>query len=242
MIRGFSNVAVVAAGLVLASCAGEPSGRQYATSVLAPNINHLSDLHYVNPNAALKTYTKFILDPVAIYSGSDATFGGTSADDRKAVADFIGQEFSRTLQARYQIVAAAGPGVARVHLTLVGLEIATPVSTTIAHLAPAGVVANAKNSTPGPQGLFIGSATFAAEFYDAMTNELLAAFVTKRGPNALDVMTLFTDLNAARPGVARSPVIRVAATDEIPLRSSSRALRSFLEELERKPNAMVLGR
>src|SRR5205823_4206003 len=102
--------------------------------------------------------------PVAIYSGSDATFGGTSADDRKAVADFIGQEFSRTLQARYQIVAAAGPGVARVHLTLVGLEIATPVSTTIAHLAPAGVVANAKNSTPGPQGLFIGSATFAAEF------------------------------------------------------------------------------
>jgi len=220
MVRGLFSVVVIATGLALIGCSRDASWRDDVTSAqqLAPDANHLSDLRYISPNAALKTYTKFILDPVTVYSGSDATFGNTSADDRKALADFIGREFSHTLQARYQIVTAAGPGVARVHLTLVGLEITTSVSTTIAHLVPARVITNAKNNTAELQQSFIGSATFAAEFYDAMTNELLAAFVTKRGPSAMDVMTLFTDLNAARPGVAESAAIRVAVTDEISVR------------------------
>jgi hypothetical protein len=208
---------VAAALLGLAGCASEPAPREELASSakLTPEASDPSELRYRNPNVDLRKYRKFMIDPVSIYSGPDATFGSTSPADRQAVADFMETEFKRVLGQRYQIVTTPGPDVARIHLTLAGLETTRPAMATVTHVLPVGLVMNVGKTAAGGQGSFMGSVTFAAEVFDSRTNELLGAAVTKRSANAMDLGAMFTGLDAAKAGVTDGADALLAAVDKI---------------------------
>jgi len=72
---------------------------------------------------------------------------------------------------------------------------------TMTRVTPVGLALNLGKSASGMQGSFMGSVTFAAEFYDSETNNLVYSFLTKRGPNAMDVTTMITGLDAAKKAV-----------------------------------------
>lgn len=209
-------VLAIAAIAALTACS-EPAPRQQLASStqLEPNPDRPSDLRYINPNVDLKQYRRFMIAPVEIYKGADAKFGSTTPEQRREVAEFIRQEFERTLRRRYQVVNAPGPGVARLQFTLAGVETTIPVLATATHVAPAGIAMNVLKGATGSQGSFMGSVTFAGEFYDSVTNNLIGAVVTKRSANALDVTSVFTGLDAAKAGVTDGAEAFVAAIDRI---------------------------
>jgi hypothetical protein len=74
----------------------------------------------------------------------------------------------------------------------------------VAGVFPIGLVMNIGKSAAGYQGTLVGSATIAVEIYDSETNVLLAAFLQKRFPLALDVTKTFSTFKAAETAITES--------------------------------------
>jgi hypothetical protein len=189
--------------LALAGCSSAPVAYQGLASAgqLQPTKDSEVPFAFHSPTADLHSYSKIVIDPVAIYDGADNQFGTVAQEDRKSIADYMQQQFTQTLGSRYQIVAASEPGALRLHLTLAGIETSTPVISTVTHVAPAGLVINAGLQAAGLNGTFLGSVSYGAEIFDASSGSLLYAYVTTQTPDALDVTASFGALAAAREGV-----------------------------------------
>jgi hypothetical protein len=158
-------------------------------------------LIYKKPGVEEKRYVKFIVDPVEIYKGEDARFDGVPPEDQKKIAEFVESEFTRILQDSYAVVYAPGPDVLRLKFTLAGLEKTKPAMATVTHVIPIGLAMNLGKSAAGMSGSFMGSVTLAGELYDSQTNTLVFSFLTKKAPNAMDVTTVLTGLDAAKKSV-----------------------------------------
>jgi hypothetical protein len=173
-----------------------------SATMLQSKDNRSNTLIYKKPDAKGQKYNKFLFDPVEIYQGTDADFKGISLKDQKEMISFIDSEFKRVLTGRYAIVEKPGPNVLRIKFTMVGLDVTRPVPATATHLIPVGLAANLLKGAVGMKGSFMGSITIAGEFYDTEDDSLVYSFLTKRGPNAMDVTTLFTGLYAAKHAVS----------------------------------------
>ncbi len=191
--------------VLLADCGGPPPVAAYrdlpSAAQLQPAKNAEMPFQYQSPTAELARYPKLLIDPVAIYAGSDAQFGSVAAEHRQAMAEYMQQVFAETLGKRYQLVTAAEPGTLRLHLTLTGIETNTPGISAVSHLSPIGVLVNTGLEADGDNGTFLGSITYAAELSDATSGTLLYAYVTRQTPDALDFTASFGGLAAARAGV-----------------------------------------
>ncbi len=196
-------VIVLAMVFFVAGCAGGP--QEYkgieSASKLQPSADFPHTLIYKKPGIEGKKYTQFIIDPVEIYKGEDARFGGASPEDQQKIAEFVKTEFTRILQDGYAIVNAPGPNVLRLKFTLAGLEKTNPAMATVTHVIPIGIVMNLGKSAAGMNGSFMGSVTLAGELYDSQTNTLVFSFLTKKAPNAMDITTVFTGLDAAKKSI-----------------------------------------
>ncbi len=133
--------------------------------------------------------------------GRDADFGSVSQKEIKEIADFYRSEFIRVLDGRYPVVNAPGPNVLRIKLILAGVETTRSAIAVATRIIPFGLAMNLGKSAAGIKGSFIGTATCAAEFYDTETNVLVASFITKRGPNAMDLTAVLTGLDAAKKAI-----------------------------------------
>jgi hypothetical protein len=172
-----------------------------SSSQLQPQPTTPETLIFKKEGANAKKYIKFLFDPVEIYQGQDAGFGSVSKKDINTVADFMKNEFARVLQGKYEIVKKHGPDVLRIKLTLAGLETTIPALAIATRIIPVGLALNLGKSAVGMQGSFTGSVTFAGEFFDSETNTLLYAFLTRRGPNAMDISAVLTGLDAAKMAI-----------------------------------------
>lgn len=187
----------------LTGCASGPQGYKdlESASKLQPSADFPHTLIYKKPGVEEKRYVKFIVDPVEIYKGEDARFDGVPPEDQKKIAEFVESEFTRILQDSYAVVYAPGPDVLRLKFTLAGLEKTKPAMATVTHVIPIGLAMNLGKSAAGMSGSFMGSVTLAGELYDSQTNTLVFSFLTKKAPNAMDVTTVLTGLDAAKKSV-----------------------------------------
>lgn len=199
----FMLMLFVSYAIILGGCASGPKAYQDldSSAKLQPAQNYHNTLLYRMPGLEGKKYAKFIIDPVQIYSGEDAQFGSVSKEDRQIVAGFIRDEFTRVLKDRYTVVTQPGPGVLRLKFTLAGLELTKTALATVTHVIPVGLVLNIGKSAAGMPGSFMGSVTLAGELYDGETNTLVFAFVTKKSPNAMNVTTMLSGLDAAKKAI-----------------------------------------
>ncbi|MCX5807967.1 MAG: DUF3313 domain-containing protein [Proteobacteria bacterium] len=172
-----------------------------SSSQLQPQPSAPETLIFKKEGVDAKKYIKFLFDSVEIYQGPDAGFGGVSLKDINTVADFMKSEFVRVLQGKYAIVDKPGTDVLRIKLTLAGIEITRPALAVMTRIIPVGLALNLGKSATGMQGSFTGSVTCAGEFFDSETNTLLYAFLTKRGPNAMDVTVVLTGLDASKKAI-----------------------------------------
>lgn len=199
----FAAASMTGIALAFAGCDAPPVAHQGLSSAreLQPANDNEEPLQYRSAGADLARYSQLLIDPVTIYAGADAQFGSVSEDDRKSIAQYMQQTFAETLGRRYQLAAAPDADALRLHLTLTGVETSTPVISTIAHLAPVGLVINTGLQATNRNGTFFGAVSYAAELSDAATGTLLYAYVTRQTPDALDVTASFGSLAAAREGV-----------------------------------------
>jgi len=146
-------------------------------------------------------YTQVVLDPVAIYQGSDNQFGEFKAADRAALADYMQKTFSEKLSKRFDVATQPGPNTLRIKLTLTGAESTTLLVGQFMHFDLAGNLYNGVQSIRGGQGAFSGSVSYAVEVYDGASGQLLKAYVSKQYPNAMNLPAAFGSLGAAKTGL-----------------------------------------
>ena len=205
-VNRWSIASGLIAALALTACASTPPVAFHelpSASKLQPVKDRKDHFRYTNPASDLRNYTALIVDPVTIYTGSDSQFGSVPDDARRAIADYMHQQFTEVVGKELQITDSVAPHTARLHLTLIGIETSTPVISTASHVLPVGLLVNAGLGASGHNGTFFGSVCFAAELYDAATGELLYANVSRETPFALDVTASLGRLDAAKAGVRR---------------------------------------
>ncbi|HAR95919.1 MAG TPA: hypothetical protein DCR97_08165 [Deltaproteobacteria bacterium] len=158
-------------------------------------------LLYVNQQVPKKTYTRFIVEPVTIYEGEDNGFGDIPAVDRRMMADFTRNEVIRVIGEKYMVVNRPGPDTMRIKLILVGVEKTKTVMRGLTYGNPMGLIMNLGKGAAGREGAFMGWVTLAGEFEDTETGMLLAAFMGKIHPFAMDLS--FSPWDAAKEGVSK---------------------------------------
>lgn len=159
-------------------------------------------LIYKKPGVDYKQYTKFMIEPVVIYQGKDAQFKKVPEKDQQMIANFIQSEFTRALKQGYEVVDQPGPGVLRMKFTLAGIQLTQPALAAVTHFTPIGMAMNLGRAAGGMNGSFMGTVTLAGELYDGEDQTLVASFLTKRGPLAMDVTATLSGIEAAKKAVS----------------------------------------
>ena len=212
-------VCFIATILLVAGCSTAPKAGKYSevpdAEKLGPDARFPHSLVYLKEGVKFAQYSKFIIDPVEIYRGSDASWHKqkVTEQNKQELAQFARAEFVRVLGKAYGVVDQPGPGVLRVKLTLADVELTTPSLAVVSHLAPAGIGINLLKSGAGMQGSFMGSVTLSAELSDAQSGTTVAAFLTKQTPLALDATKTIGKFSAARSGITESAEKFKAALD-----------------------------
>ncbi len=148
-----------------------------------------------------RTYDRIIIDPVVIYHGSDHQFEKMPEEDKAALASYMQTQFAMTLGKRFTLASDPGPRTLRLKLTLTGAATNTPVLTTLTRFDLAGGIYNGVQTIRGGEGALTGSVIYVAEIYDASTNRLLSAFVTKQYPSPLNIGASMGSLAASKAGI-----------------------------------------
>jgi hypothetical protein len=198
------SAATVVAGLTACSSVEPVAYSGISSSVhLMPNRRddaaHIP-FRYATP-VDWQSYSKMVIDPVAIYGGSDNQFGGMSDSDKVELANYMRDRFTEKLANRFVRVADASPNTLRLKLILTGAVTNTPVLATFSRIDLAGGLYNGVQAVRGREGTFTGSVMYAVEIYDAPSNRLLSAFVAKQYPGAFNIGASIGSLAAAKVGI-----------------------------------------
>lgn len=148
-----------------------------------------------------RTYDKVMLDPVAVYRGSDQQFGEMSEQDKALLAAMLQTRFVDKLRTRFTIVNTRGPNTLRVRLTLTGAVPNTPLLGTMSRFDLAGAVYNGVQAARDGEGSMTGSVIYAVEIFDAANGRLLSAFVSKQYPSPYNIKASVGALSAAEAGI-----------------------------------------
>lgn len=157
-----------------------------------------------------RLYSRVIIDPVAVYRGPDNQFGDMPDADRAMLAGYMQAQFSEKMRRRFQLAMDPAPNTLRVRLTLTGAATTTPILGTLSRFDIAGGLYNGVQSIRGGEGVLTGSVIYAVELYDAPTNRLLGAYVTKQYPNSMNIGASLGSLDAARTGIEKGADALVA--------------------------------
>ena len=204
----FVSCALIALCLAVAGCTtADPTVYSGLTSApqLRPNTQDptgRTPYRYKGP-VDWRSYNKIIVDPVSVYGGPDNQFVKIADTDKSLLAAYMQQQFVEKLRSRFAIATIPGPGTLRLHLTLTGAKTTTPVLGPFTHIDVGGGVYNTIQSARGREGSMTGSVNYAVELYDASSNRLLLAYVTKQYPNALNVGASFSSLEASKVGIRK---------------------------------------
>jgi hypothetical protein len=152
-----------------------------------------------------RSYTHVLLDPVEIYRGPDADFGGADAQQQQQIADVVSREYSRVIAPF--AASAPGPGVVRLRIMLAGLENNVPVAATASRVVPVALAMNLGRAAMGQPGTFTGGVLLAGQLIDAQTNEPLVTAVQRCYPPILNMKATFSSREA------QEVAIRDAAED-----------------------------
>lgn len=176
-----------------------------SSSYLKPNTADDADRvpYQYATQADWRKYRRLMIDPVVVYRGADNQFGDMSDLDKVALAAHMQSAFAQTLRTRFELADGAGPNTLRLKLTLTGAATSTPVLATLSRFDIAGGLYNGVQTVRGGEGTFTGSVIYAVELYDASTNRLLSAYVTKQYPSPWNIGASFGSLGAAKAGIEK---------------------------------------
>jgi hypothetical protein len=137
---------------------------------------------YIDPRRDFSIYRRLMLEPVAVYAGTDHGFGDVLPADRAALAKAIGPHAARILGGgKVTLADAPGPDVLRLRLTVVGITRSRALLQGVTYVIPIGAALNLAKGASGGGGTFTGSVVLAGEFHDSVSGELVAQCRSARG-------------------------------------------------------------
>lgn len=152
-------------------------------------------------NVNWNSYSALVMEPVTIYAGTDNQFGDLAESDKQELSKYMDAEFRKVLSRRFKMDGNNNTETLKLKLTLTGADTNTAVASTVTRFDLAGMPYNVVQSIRGKEGILMGSVSYAVEIYDASSNRLLKAFVTKQYPNAMNIAATFGSLSAAKTGI-----------------------------------------
>ncbi|SMQ93577.1 DUF3313 domain-containing protein [Xanthomonas fragariae] len=148
-------------------------------------------------------YRAALVESVSIYRGPDAQFEDVPEHDKRMLAEYMQQEFGNAIAQRWERTTSADRDTLRVRITLTGAKPSKRVLGTIMKVDIGGGSYNAVQAARGKEGAFSGSVSYAVEIYDAPSNRLLAAYVEKQYPSAMNIKASLGAYDAAKAGIRK---------------------------------------
>jgi hypothetical protein len=153
-------------------------------SGLYPDPKNGDLLIYEKNKDVLKTYHKFLIEPITIYLLPEAEDRGIDPDDLDRLARYFADAITDELMSsdRYEVVTEPGPGVLDVRLAITNVE---PTGGKKNAALKAGATAASVAVAPGASllvpRLSVGKVSIEGEMLDSVSGERMAAFVTGKG-------------------------------------------------------------
>ncbi|CAD2250034.1 DUF3313 domain-containing protein [Xanthomonas arboricola] len=200
--------ALLVVGVTLIGCASTrpvPYSQLPSSSYLRPHDGSRGDrMPYAYQGEVDWTrYRAALVEPVSIYRGPDAQFEDVPEQDKRMLADYMQQEFGNAIGQRWQRATVADRGTLRVRISLTGAKPSKRVLGTFMKVDLGGGSYNAVQAARGKEGAFSGSVSYAVEIFDAQSNRLLAAYVEKQYPSAMNIKASLGAYDAARAGIRK---------------------------------------
>ena len=205
--KRIAAVATVTVAVVLSACAGKPATPELVnvSGMIPITDTKLPTTHaYETPTFERGRYHGLLIEPADLYRGPEADFGSTSLADQEMMAAKLTAEFRRVLGPDFNLVSAPGPGIVRLHMTLMGINASHPVLSTALRLTPAGLVMSAGHTVRDKPANFVGSINVAGVAYDSQSGQVLVAAQAIVWPAALDLTSGVTPLRAAELSTTRA--------------------------------------
>ncbi|WP_448205646.1 DUF3313 domain-containing protein [Azospirillum sp. sgz302134] len=159
---------------------------------------------YRVPNVDFRRYSRYIVEPVQVYRGSEASFADLSSAQTDELAQLMTSEARRALGDANLLASRSGPNTARIAIKIVRVEPTVPGAATVSRLLPIGAVANAVEGASGGSGTFTGAAVLSAEFYDSRTSKLLGAAVRRYHPATFNMEATLSTMDTARAAMQQA--------------------------------------
>ncbi len=199
--RGFA-LCVLLVVTMLAGCATtngkakEDEGPKYTGflsdySKLEPDPDGSKAMHYLNPQADMKKYNKFLLERIVVWLKDDAEYKGIDPDAMKAMTDYFHEAIVRELGSDYTLVTEPGPDVLRVRIAVTDLVPTKPAMSLIVLAVPFASAADLASgvATEGGAGSppYLGRAGVEVEGIDSETLQTVFSYVEERRGKKYDV-------------------------------------------------------
>jgi len=179
--------------LLLSGCAStngktsESEGPKYSGflndySQLQPEAEGSKAMRYINQQADLKKYNKFILERIVVYLKDDAEYKGIDPDQLKAMTDYLHDAIVRELGSDYPIVTEPGPDVMRLRIAITDLAPTKTAVTVLVLVTPYATVADLASGAASKSGSppYLGHAAIEVEGIDSETLQQVFAYVEQR--------------------------------------------------------------
>jgi Protein of unknown function (DUF3313) len=153
-------------------------------SGLYPDPKNGDLLIYEKNKDVLKTYHKFLIEPITVYLLPEAEDRGIDPDDLDRLARYFTDAITDELMSsdRYEVVTEPGPGVLDVRLAITNVE---PTGGKKNAALKTGATAASMAVAPGASllvpRLSVGKVGIEGEMIDSVSGERMAAFVTGKG-------------------------------------------------------------
>jgi hypothetical protein len=203
-----STVPVLLALLLTAACQSTPSkapaagDNPQAQGSAAPAEPNAVTLQYDKQASALAKYRGFLIDPPSIANDA-AAFDDIADDDKRRLADKLGQEFKAALAPRFGLASAPAAGVVRLHLTLEGVKTSNSVLSTGMRLLPIGMAMSVVRGSMDKPAHFTGFVVIGGKLSDSVSGAALAHFSAKVSPRAYNLTSGLGSQRAAELGIER---------------------------------------
>ncbi|MHC4558719.1 MAG: DUF3313 domain-containing protein [Planctomycetota bacterium] len=170
--------------IVLCGCGPKkPQTAGFLSSYSKLQVVSETTMRYID-EPRLRTYSKFLVDPVVIHLHEEAKTPDADVKELKEHKEYMYWAIWNQLNGIYSIVKEPGPGVVRVRVALTNLKKSSP----LLNIIPTTKLA----------GLGLGAASMEIEIVDSMTGrQLAAAVISQQGERlSLDGLSEWGDAKA----------------------------------------------
>ena len=165
-----------------AGTSGRPAYADFLTQPdrLKPVAEGSNALVWIDPNANLAKYDKFLIERIQVRLADNAEYKTIDPTDLKAMTDYLQQAITKALGPRFKVVSKPGPGVLRVRMAITDLVPTKPEYSVVALVVPYATVVDVASGPadgrPAGSTAYLGRTGIAGSLVESQTNRVVAEY------------------------------------------------------------------